>query len=401
MIVWLLYACSSAPAPKKAPTTTPKNALLIVIDTARADVVAEVDTPNLEALAARGTSVQRAWSSGTWTVPSVVSLFTGMSVREHGWDLPAARIGKYPKLPDAPTLATVLQAAGFGTAALYANPYLSESLGFDRGFDSFTRLHDNAMASRFSPIVMSWSDGRRHFAYAHLLGPHSPLKPGAESRKKFGVEDRWVTGTGFDVGAAKRNTEPGVREAYGRAYRAVIEDTDRIVGDLVSALGPYRDDTLVVVTSDHGELLGEHGICEHGSWVWEELTHVPLIVDRPIDLPQALSISSIPAIVTEALGVEHKWPTPSHPSAPALVSQREGKLAISDGTHKTIWIDGTAQSFDLSADPHEEKPLPADPGIDALRSAWEARTPAGNTSMDMVTLSPDTRNALRALGYAE
>ena len=400
MIAWLLLACSGA-APQKGPTTTPKNVLLIVIDTARADVVAEVDTPNLDALAARGTSVERAWSSGTWTVPSVVSLFTGMAVREHGWDLPAGRIGQYPKLPDAPTLATVLQAADFGTAALYANAYLSESLGFDRGFDSFMRLPDGAMISHFSPIVMSWSDGKRHFAYVHLLGPHSPLKPSPDARKKFGVEDRWVTGAGFDVGAAKRNQEPGVRDAYARAYRAVVEDTDRLVGELVAELGPYRDDTLVVVTSDHGELLGEHNVCEHGSWVWEELTHVPLIVDRPIDLPKELAISSIPAIVSEALGVEHEWPTPSHPEAPALVSQREGKLAISAGTHKTIWDRESAQSFDLSADLHEEKPLPPFPEIDALRSGWEARTPAGATSMDMVTLSPDTRKALRALGYAE
>ena len=400
MIAWVVLACSET-APQKGPTTTPSNVLLIVIDTARADVVAEVDTPNLDALAARGTSVEHAWSSGTWTVPSVVSLFTGMSVREHGWDLPAARIGQYPKLPDAPTLATVLQAADFGTAALYANAYLSESLGFDRGFDSFTRLPDSAMISRFAPIVMSWSDGKRHFAYVHLLGPHSPLKPSPDARKKFGVEDRWVPSSGFDVGAAKRNQEPGVRDAYARAYRAVVEDTDRVVGELVAALGPYRDDTLVVVTSDHGELLGEHGVCEHGSWVWEELTHVPLIVDRPIDLPKQLTISSIPAIVTEALGVEYTWPTPSHPEEPALVSQREGKLAISDGTHKTIWDKGNAQSFDLSGDPDEEKPLPPFPELDTLRSAWEARTPAGATSMDMVTLSPDTRKALRALGYAE
>ena len=169
MIAWLLCACSSAPAPQKAPTTTPKNALLIVIDTARADVVAEVDTPNLDALAARGTSVPHAWASGTWTVPSVASILTGMSVREHGWDLPAARIGQYPKIPDAPTLATVLQAAGFGTAALYANPYLSESLGFDRG-STRSRACTTTRWHRASPIVMSWSDGRRHFAYVHLLG---------------------------------------------------------------------------------------------------------------------------------------------------------------------------------------------------------------------------------------
>ncbi len=401
MIGLVLLACSGAPPEKKAPTTTPKNVLLIVIDTARADVVRDVDAPNLDALAARGTSVERAWSSGTWTVPSVTSLFTGMSVREHGWDLPAARIGKYPKLPDAPTIASVLQAAGFGTAALYANAYLSESLGFDRGFDSFTRVPDGAMLTHFSPIVMSWSDGRRHFAYVHLLGPHSPLRPSPDAKRKFGVEDHWFTGIGFDVGAAKRNTEPGVRDAYAQAYRAVVEDTDRLVGDL------GRDARPVPRRHARRRDVRSRRAPRRARRVRARELGVGSADARAADRRSphrsgpALSTSSIPAIITEALGIEHKWPTPSRPEAPALVSQREGKLAISDGKHKQIWDNGTVQSFDLSTDPQEEKPLPASPELEALRTAWEARTPAGTTSMETVTLPSDTRKALRALGYAE
>jgi hypothetical protein len=89
------------------------------------------------------------------------------------------------------------------------------------------------------------------------------------------------------------------------------------------------------------------------------------------------------------------------PGGPCARRAARRKARDLDGTHKTIWVDGNAQSFDLSDRSAREKPLPADPAIDALRSAWEARTPAGNTSMDMVTLSPDTRSQLRALGYAE
>ena len=66
----------------------PKHVVLIVIDTLRADVVDEVDTPVLDGLAAEGSSASRAWSSGTWTAPSVISLFSGMPVRSHGWEFP-------------------------------------------------------------------------------------------------------------------------------------------------------------------------------------------------------------------------------------------------------------------------------------------------------------------------
>ena len=74
--------------------------------------------------------------------------------------------------------------------------------------------------------------------------------------------------------------EEGVREAYASAYRAVIEDTDLLVGDIVAALGEHRDETLIILTSDHGELLGEHNRVGHGTWLYEGLTNVPLIIDR-------------------------------------------------------------------------------------------------------------------------
>lgn len=389
---------AEAPAPEVA---SPRNVLVILVDTLRADALAEAKTPNIDALAAGGDSVGHAWSAGTWTVPSVVSIFTGMSVRQHGWDLPTGRLGHYPKLPAVPTLATVLHDAGYGTFGLYSNPYLAEELGFDRGFDTWRRSSDTAMAKRLREEVATWGDDRGHFAYLHLLGPHSPLRPSPEARQRWGVDDSWIDEKkGFGIGAAKRGKEEGVREAYASAYRAVIEDTDILVGDILAALGDQRADTLVLLTSDHGELLGEHGRVGHGTWLYEGLTRVPMIIDRG-SLPETLGIASIPAIVTDALSVEHPWATAADAALPLIV-QREGNVAMSaDGQHKGIWMDDALSVYDLAAEPLESAPLPDDHGLPAEWAAWSAAVPPGTLSEDGVTLHPDTVAELKALGYLE
>jgi hypothetical protein len=413
LILPLLMACTGtespttttdepAPTPApKPPVRAPKHALVILIDTLRADALAEATTPNIDAIAAKGDAVAHAWSAGTWTVPSVVSIFTGMPVRQHGWDLPTGRLGHYPKLPVVPTLASVLHDAGYGTFGLYSNPYLAEELGFDRGFDTWRRSSDTAMAKRLAEEVGGWDDGRGHFAYVHLLGPHSPLRPSPEAQERWSVSSTWIDEKkGFGIGAAKRGKEEGVREAYAAAYRAVIEDTDILVGDIITALGAQREDTLVLLTSDHGELLGEHSRVGHGTWLYQGLTHVPLMVDRGT-LPETLGIASVPALVTGALGVEHPWATAADAALP-LTAQREGNVALSpDGQHKGVWTDGSLAVYDLTALPLEDTSLTDNHGLPEARTAWEAGVPAGTLSEDGVTLHPDTIAELKALGYLE
>ena len=138
-LLLLLTACGE-PTITLPPGGARPDVILISIDTLRADHVGaygydRATTPTLDALAARGQAATLAWSGGTWTVPSVISLFTGAPVRQHGWDGPTGQQGRYPKLPALPTLAETFRAAGFTTIGLYANGYLAEELGFDRGFD--------------------------------------------------------------------------------------------------------------------------------------------------------------------------------------------------------------------------------------------------------------------------
>ena len=401
------------PAEERAGTTVPaaRHALLIVIDTTRADALEAASTPHIDALAATGASVPRAWSAGTWTVPSVISLMTGMSVREHGHDLSTGLLGRYPRLPDVPTLSEVLQAQGFRTWGTHANPYLSEQLGFDRGFDAWNRSVDRAIPSQLAEHVReAWHDGGRHFAYVHLIGPHSPVRPSPEASARHDVDPLLVPpDKGMNIGVAKRDRVGPARVAYRAAYHAVLEDTDARIGEIIDAIGDYRSETLIVLTSDHGELLGEHGRVGHGRHVWEELTHVPLIVDHPhipgVDehLPPAVSNTVVPDILTRGLGLERAWPSRLDAPLP-LVAQREGRFALSpDGRSKAIWdidISTTAQVFDLRSDPVEASPRPDTDGRMAdARSAFEAGHPAGAASEGTVTLAPETVERLQSLGY--
>lgn len=395
-------------------TPPARNTVLIVLDTTRDDATRAARTPTLDRLESQGARVDRAWSGGTWTVPSVVSLLTGRLVRHHGWDLPSARMGKYPALPDVPRLPEVLQQQGVKTAALYANPYLSEPLGFDRGFNTWKRTSDRHMPKQLARIVQSsWTETDRHFVYLHLLGPHSPLRPSDAARERWAVEPHWFEGKhGFMVGEAKRNQKEGVRAAYKAAYHAAIEDTDALVNDLLTALGPHRDDTLVIVTSDHGELLGEHEQAGHGWWLYEELTRVPLIVDHPFvdgdveSLPPVLSNVSVADLVTQGMGVAYTWPV-TLDDAPLLAARRDGREAVAfDGVHKVVWDDritGTSPiEYNLDQDPNEQSPAPASEDQAVLLDALDKKFPVSRLSLvEPTPVDPDTVEDLKKLGYVD
>ncbi|MEC7242529.1 MAG: sulfatase-like hydrolase/transferase, partial [Myxococcota bacterium] len=228
MLLPLLLACIGSESPHAmegspevlvqppAAGQTP-SLVVILIDTLREDALLEARTPHIDALRASGSASKHAWSSGTWTVPSIMSLFTGKSVREHGWDEPSARLGHYPIMGEHMTLAEQLSAEGFETTGFYANPYLAEDLGMERGFRTWKRSSDAQIPHLFERLVREeWSSTTApQFAYLHLMGPHSPLNPSQEARERWGVEDTWFEEPrGLMIGAAKRNRKSGVREAY-------------------------------------------------------------------------------------------------------------------------------------------------------------------------------------------
>ena len=222
----------------------------------------------------------------------------------------------------------------------------------------------------------------------------------------MGLDSDFLDAKGqIGIGRAKRNQEEGIREAYRKGYLGTVEDADAIVGQILEALGHHRDQTIVVITSDHGELLGEHNIVGHGTWTWRELVEVPLYFDSPgtdESLPTALSIHAIPDIVTRTLGVHAQWPQSTSPGQ-LLISQREDHLAWSiDGRNKAILTPKGAASYDLLNDPREENPLPISNEARRQLTSWQAsHPPLSVTGEATVQLPEDTLKALKALGYVE
>lgn len=410
-----LFACEPDPKPSPAvaaPVVSgPKHAVVIVVDTLRNDAVDAAFTPNLDALEKEGDRVPRAWSPGTWTAPSVMSLFTGMSLRQHGWNFPFPNKmdlsnQSYPPMrQDTPTLAEVLRDNGFVTEGLYANSLLGHDIGFNRGFGSWDKIKDKNAGTRVRKLVKKWQDGERHFLYVHLRGPHQPLNPGPNRAIRWGVDPIPEDSRGL----AFRHmdwSDQYAAEQYRRAYHAVVEHEDTFIGRILKALGRHKRDSVIIVTSDHGELLGEHNKFGHGPYIWEQLTHVPFYGVRTGELPDTLSTAALPAIVTDSLGVAHEWPTPRDHALP-LVSQREHLIAVSpDGRYRGVWgpkvLDkhGGYAVFDLETDPTEQEPLgevPVDPA--GARAAWEAKVPLLQLEAEGAAMTDDVQSMLEELGY--
>jgi choline-sulfatase len=287
------------PPPVSAP---PRHVLIVTIDTLRADRLGcygnrDVATPNMDRLAREGAMALEASVPAPLTRPSHVSIFTGLYPAQHGIrdNLSSALAA------DVPTLAEAFKADGFQTAGFVSSIVLSAQSGLGRGFDQFSDRFDlgadAADEARFLDILekrgdvavadgVKWLEkhaGDRTFVWVHLYDPHAPYEP----------------------------PEPYASRYADRPYDGEVAWSDELVGRLDSALTrlAIRDQTLVVLTSDHGEALGEHGEAVHGFFLYQATLRVPLIlrgpgvrsgtqipvVVRSVDLfPTVLELASVP-----------------------------------------------------------------------------------------------------------
>jgi arylsulfatase A-like enzyme len=382
-----------------------RNAVLIVIDTLRDDALVHATTPAIDSLVARGERAPLAWSSDTWTGGSVVSLFSGQHLREHGWiqSFPGRQASDWapmPTLPDVPMLAEVLRDAGFETAGFYGNHVLSWELGFERGFDQWEFVADEDIAGKVAVKLRGWDDGRRHFLYLHYLGPHSPIDPSVQARRRWKLRQNSYEARGPETLGDPEKRARAVEELR-RAYWAAVEDTDAQLGWVLRFLEPYLDETAIVLTSDHGEHLGEHGVFGHGEFPFEVLTRVPLIAVNTGPLPERLNNAVTPALLTRALGIDHEWSLDAE-LPELLVAQYVYGLALSsDGQTKATWeIGGKLEVFDLAGYPLET-PGAGDPSgrLAAARSRFEREVERGEPGPARVAADEELLEALRALGY--
>jgi arylsulfatase A-like enzyme/cytochrome c-type biogenesis protein CcmH/NrfG len=250
---------------------------LITIDTLRADHVgaygyARARTPALDALARSGTAFDRAYAAAPITLPSHASLLTGRYPPGHGARDNGMRVSE-----NVPTLATVLHARGFRTAAFVAAFPLDHQFGLSRGFDVYgDRLPraPNGQPANERPAHDVVNDA---IGWLRSIGSTSGASPQSSIITHQSSFLLWVHL--FEPHAPYGDPASG-RSAIDR-YDDEIATADREIGRLLEAIAPVRGETLVVAAGDHGEAFGEHGEYAHSIFVYDTTLRVPLLMSGP------------------------------------------------------------------------------------------------------------------------
>jgi arylsulfatase len=324
--------------------------LLVTCDALRADVVEPGLMPHLARFLAGAEWSGTAVAPSSWTVPSMASLFTGLQPWRHG----ARHAGGARLSDDLVTLPEALAAEGLATAGFRSNHWLEAKFGYDQGFDVFRRNGgDGRRAGRFLAAI----DGSPRFVWVHILPPHAPYRrheayldrlgdPPADLPKRIAPLEleRW-----FDPAVPLPAERRRRMEAL---YRLNAAWADEVFGVLLAGLerSGRRAETLVVVTSDHGEEFGEHGQTGHGGNLGRELVEVPLGIDLPAGFtaPLALPRGARPGIVRlyatllEAVGGEAP-----EAAAPSLFAAGElpilSELYLGNGSNELSLVEGSWQ----------------------------------------------------------
>jgi arylsulfatase A-like enzyme len=303
-----LFAEPVVLAPRPTPAPLP-NVVLLSMDTLRARSVGAFGaerptTPSLDALAREGTLFENAFSPAAYTLPGHMSMFTGLDVRSHGTVTLRTVLD-----PTHRTLPELFRAAGYATGVVISASWIAPYLGFRRGTDAFVEYDPPVAPPPYGMPCEAFTKGldwmrlhrdRPFFLFVHDFQVHRPYAPPAPYNALFGLPPAQNGPVESDFHLFRYEQE--VRYADDQ-IRAFLEGID--------ALG-LADHTLLVVTADHGEGFGEHGLFEHTRDVHDEMTHVPLVmrlpgvvradhrVAEPVSLadilPTVLDVAGLPAL---------------------------------------------------------------------------------------------------------
>lgn len=434
----LCGGCAAEPAEEYRP-----NLVVVLIDALRADRLG-VDgyplptTPHIDALAGEGVFFGAALAHSTWTKPSIATLMTSLYPSQHGIQRASVGAGETLRtevLDDGlVTLAERLKAGGYATGAFINQVHLRARFGFAQGFDEFQdRRGRNAFQlNRQMEAWLETSPGEPFFAYVHYLDLHWPftLKM-PEHEGLFGSTEMKsqppLRGNLVPEWGRQLNDEDDLKGLLAR-YDHEVAYTDAGVGDLVRRLRDQGvfEDTVVIVTSDHGEGFLEHEEMGHGFAPYDEVLRIPMVVRLPerlregtgrIDEPVGL-IDLMPTLLDLA-GVEPEPQAHGESFVPLFGGESLGERVFFSETfdafaartqaHKLIWfVDDRTLFFDVGTDAAEANPIPppcAGPCRELARQLSSFRqlmldsresNPAGTA-----VLRPGEIEALRALGYVD
>lgn len=434
------------------------NVVMIVVDTLRADRLGAYGsalglTPFLDGLAKRGTLFRNAYATSSWTPPSVASLFTSRYPRQH-------RVSTgYRKLADEEvTLAEKLLAQRYATAGFSANLRLTTKLGYSQGFEHWVRhskLRDKPRGKLLREGGLKWLDDRDStsrqapfFLYLQYMEPHAPYQPPETFRNKFArPADESESSSANDKLLLLMLSDISDHEGYllESLYNAEVAAVDAEIELLFAGLERrgLLENTIVLVTADHGEEFRDHGSFSHGTSLYNELVRVPLILLAPgfeaghavdenvslidiaptiLDLlglppePRFVGRSLVPLLRPKTL-LGLRWsadegrvfrdePVLLELAKPDAKDRRRHRAGLIDDKLKLLVNkDRTTSLFDLELDPGERHPRPSTDRAtirlaSTLHELQSILQESQSAKTDDVPMDDALRERLRALGYS-
>jgi len=418
----------------------PRNVLLISIDTLRSDMLGcygydRPTSPNLDRLAAEGALFLDVTSTSPWTLPSHASLLTGLYPTHHGLK------SHDRKLPESiTTWAEVLTEHGFRTAAIVNSHYVGRRYGFDRGFAEFSHVRENPggwRPSHVERLAIQWlkvPQERPFFLFLHFYDVHSDYAVQPEYREAFvrpyagPVDGSTEQLKRFRQGKFPLDAEDTAHlvDLYVASIRQMDDGIGRILGVLEER--GLADDTLVIVTSDHGEEFLEHGGVLHGRTQFQEVMRIPLVfrgpgVEAGLRVETPLSLADVMPTALAALGVGDAPLADGVDASPLLrgrsMAELNGRVIFGEADHNNEQNDITRSVryqkfkltynrltdaktlYDLESDPTETEDVQSQHTylVDLLRERLQPTLEASAQGEMLPSLTAEQIEMLGALGY--
>ena len=394
---------------------TPPNVIVFTLDTTRADHLGvygypDIQTPTIDSLAKTGVFFRRAIAPAPITLPSHSSIMTGFYPPSHG----VRDNGTFALAPEATTLAEVLRGDGYATGAFVGAAVLEGRYGLAQGFDVYDE---------------DFSQGRRRPLFMYAERPCGQVVSAAlkwMEQKKSSPFFAWLHF--YDPHAGYSPPEPWATQYDKQPYDGEIAYSDHCIGTVMDALRTWGVDnnTVVVITADHGESLGEHGEKTHGLFIYDATVHIPLIFHGPGHVPAGRAVDAVVSSVDifptllSLLGKSLSGPVDGKSLLQLMHGrkEKEGRTAYSEallpkyhygwaelkGITTQTWklIDAPkSELYDLVRDPRELTNV-YDREEHRRRNLQKTLTSIAErdgTSESRLTLDPETAERLRGLGY--